>query len=88
MHCHIRTASLDGHAVRSVFVDPVWHGRGVGRHLMSRIERAARESGVSALVVPSSLTAQGFYITLGFITVREQLDGDERTLIMERALTP
>ncbi|MBC3956188.1 GNAT family N-acetyltransferase [Pseudomonas triticifolii] len=84
----VGTASLDGRAVRSVFVDPAWHRQGVGRRLMDEVERAAVEAGVSVLVVPSSLTAQGFYAALGFTMVREQLEGEERTLIMERVLKP
>ncbi|MGN2411416.1 N-acetyltransferase family protein [Pseudomonas syringae] len=83
----VGTASLDGRAVRSVFVDPEWHRQGVGRLLMTEVERVARENGVVSLVVPSSLTAQGFYVALGFEVVREQQDGEERTLIMERKLS-
>ncbi|RMM83084.1 GCN5-related N-acetyltransferase [Pseudomonas coronafaciens pv. striafaciens] len=82
----VGTASLDGHAVRSVFVDPDWHRRGVGRLLMEQIERVARGAGEERLVVPSSVTAQGFYAALGFKVVREHIEDEERTLIMERHL--
>ncbi|MCI3947126.1 GNAT family N-acetyltransferase [Pseudomonas syringae] len=82
----IGTASLAGGAIRSVFVDPDWHRQGVGRLLMATIEGAAREAGEDRLVVPSSLTAQAFYAALGFKVVREQQEGEERTLIMERSL--
>ncbi|RMO90196.1 GCN5-related N-acetyltransferase [Pseudomonas syringae pv. philadelphi] len=81
------TASLDGRAVRSVFVDPEWHRQGIGRLLMAEVERVARENGVACLVVPSSLTAQAFYAALGFEVVREQREGEERTLIMGRRLS-
>ncbi|AZC22483.1 MULTISPECIES: GNAT family N-acetyltransferase [Pseudomonas] len=80
------TASLDGRAVRTMFVDPAWQGRGIGRCLMLALQQAARESGEQSLIVPASITAEGFYARLGFRTVREQLDGEERTLIMERPL--
>ncbi|MDD1022348.1 MULTISPECIES: GNAT family N-acetyltransferase [Pseudomonas] len=82
------TASLDGRAVRSVFVDPAYHGHGLGRQLMAAVEQAALDSGLTSLVVPSSITAEGFYARLGFVRVREHYEGEELTLIMERALSP
>jgi len=82
----VGTASLEGRAVRSVFVDPAWHHQGIGRQLMAHIDHVARNAGVDVLIVPSSLTAQGFYTALGFKVVREQQEGEERTLIMEREL--
>ncbi|BBN65030.1 MULTISPECIES: GNAT family N-acetyltransferase [Pseudomonas] len=82
----VGTASLEGEVVRSVFVDPDRHRRGVGRLLMAELERVARKAGAVRMVVPSSLTAQGFYWALGFNVVREHLEGEERTLIMERQL--
>lgn len=82
------TASLDGRAVRSVFVDPAYHGHGLGRQLMAAVEQAALDSGLTSLVVPSSVTAEGFYARLGFVRVREHYEDEELTLIMERALNP
>lgn len=82
------TASLYGRAVRSVFVDPAYHGHGLGRQLMAAVEQAALDSGLTSLVVPSSVTAEGFYARLGFVRVREHYEGEELTLIMERALSP
>lgn len=81
------TASLDGRAVRSVFVDPAYHGHGLGRQLMAVVEQAALDSGLTSLVVPSSVTAEGFYARLGFVRVREHYEGEELTLIMERGLS-
>lgn len=82
----VGTASLEGQVVRSVFVDPDWHRRGVGRLLMAKLERVALETHIGLLIVPSSLTAQEFYKALGFRLVREHQEGEERTLIMERQL--
>lgn len=81
------TASLDGRAVRSVFVDPAYHGHGLGRQLMAAVEQAALDSGLTSLVVPSSVTAEGFYARLGFVRVLEHYEGEELTLIMERGLS-
>lgn len=82
----VGTASLDGSTVRSMFVDPGFQGRGIGRRLMSEVEQAARTMGVTLLIVPSSLTAEPFYAKLGFHAIRDSYHGDERTIIMERPL--
>jgi GNAT superfamily N-acetyltransferase len=84
----VGTASLEGGAVRTMFVAPDMQRRGVGRRLMAEVERAAREAGLMTLVVPSSVTAEPFYAGLGFKAVRDQYYSEERTIIMERALTP
>ncbi|WP_095204838.1 GNAT family N-acetyltransferase [Mesorhizobium carmichaelinearum] len=83
----VGTASLDGEVVRTVFVAPHVQGRGVGRRLMAEVELAAQKNGVKSLTVPSSLTAEVFYSRLGFKAVRDSYHGEERTIIMERALT-
>lgn len=83
----VGTASLDGEVVRTVFVAPDVQGQGVGKRLMAEVELAARRSGVKSLTVPSSLTAEVFYSRLGFKAVRDSYHGEERTIIMERALT-
>lgn len=82
----VGTASLDDLVVRTVFVQPEWQSRGVGRALMSEVERVAIERGVSVLAVPSSVTAEPFYAKLGFIAVRDSYHGEERTIVMERRL--
>lgn len=82
----VGTASLDGSVVRSVFVAPTAQRRGVGKQLLNELERSAREMGVTSLSVPSTVTAERFYSTLGFRAVRDSYHGDERTIIMERDL--
>lgn len=82
----IGTASLDGHVVRSVFVDPACHGRGVGRQLMNVIHATAASAGIQALRVPSSITAEAFYTTLGYQKIRDEFHGAERTIVMEKRL--
>ncbi len=82
----VATAALDANVVRSVFVNPMLQGQGIGRLLMLEIELRAREAGVTTLSVPSSLTAEPFYTHLGFHTVRDVYHGNERTLVMEKAL--
>ncbi len=85
-HQIVGTASLDGNAVRTVFVSADAQGRGIGRLLMGEVGRAAHETGVKMLVVASSVTAEPFYSRLGFKAVRDSYQGDERTIVMERSL--
>ncbi len=79
------TASLDGDVVRRVFVAPIHHGTGIGRQLMEAIHAAAIRTGVTALRVPSSITAQGFYARLGYRKFRDEFHGEERTIVMEKS---
>jgi len=83
----VGTGALDGNAVRSLFITPAQQRKGIGQALMSRIEKAALERCVEALLVPSSLTAESFYARLGYSVVRKQLHGEERTLIMTKPLS-
>lgn len=82
----VATASLDRNTVRSLFVDPVHQGKGLGSRLMATIESMAVQSGVKLLRVPSSITAEGFYLALGFLKIRDEFHGAERTIIMEKFL--
>ncbi|MDD1014937.1 GNAT family N-acetyltransferase [Pseudomonas sp. TNT2022 ID1025] len=82
----VATASLQGNVVRSVFVAPEMQGRGLGRALMQAVEALAQQSGQVLLRIPSSITAQGFYARLGYVQVREVMEGAERIIVMERAL--
>lgn len=82
----VATASLDQDIVRSVFVDPLHQGKGIGHDLMSTLETVATQNGVSLLRVPSSITAEGFYRSLGFRKLRDEFHGAERTIIMEKVL--
>jgi GNAT superfamily N-acetyltransferase len=84
--CLVGTASRDGAIVRAVFVVPGAQGRGIGRALMGAVERAAVAAGIATLTLQSSLTATGFYGRLGYRAVRENLHGEERTIVMEKRL--
>jgi len=82
----IATASLDGDVVRTVFVEPKYQGCGVGRKLMETIHTQALNADILSLLVPSSLTAEGFYASLGYRKIRDELHGAERTIVMEKSL--
>lgn len=86
-HQVVATASLDRDVVRSVFVHPEHQGSGLGSKLMATLQSAAQGANIEVLHVPSSITAEGFYLKLGFQKVRDEFHGAERTIIMERRLT-
>jgi N-acetylglutamate synthase-like GNAT family acetyltransferase len=87
-HRIVGTASLDGQTVRTLFVSPDVQGRGMGRLLMQVVEATARARHIAILRVSSTVTAEAFYARLGFTAVREKFYGDERTIVMERILSP
>ena len=69
----IATASIakykhsEGYAILlSVFVDPSSQGLGVGTMIVEYVEMEARNRSFHAMIVPSSITARGFYETLGY----------------------
>ncbi|WP_323613613.1 GNAT family N-acetyltransferase [Pseudomonas putida] len=82
----IGTAGLDRDVVRSVFVDPAHQKGGIGRHLMDVIHVTAARAGISAVRVPSSITAERFYTALGYQKIRDEFHGAERTIVMEKRL--
>jgi N-acetylglutamate synthase-like GNAT family acetyltransferase len=82
----VGTASLDGGAIRSVYVDPVYQRRGIGTQLMDILENTAREQSIAAIGVPSSITAEGFYRKRGYVFVRDEFHGEERTIIMRKKI--
>lgn len=82
----VATASLEANVVRSVFVDPSCQGKGIGKRLMEVIQSVAVTAGVETLRVPSSITAEGFYASLGFRKIRDEMHGAERTVVMAKGL--
>lgn len=52
--------------IEAVYVDPDHARRGVGRAIVSELERAARIAGVATLVLDASLNALPFYEALGY----------------------
>jgi N-acetylglutamate synthase-like GNAT family acetyltransferase len=84
----VATASLDRDVVRSVFVSPDHQGTGLGTALMATLISVANDANIKVLRVPSSITAEGFYLKSGFHKVRDEFHGAERTIVMERRLSP
>lgn len=52
-------------SLEHVWVDPAYHGRGIGRALVNRTLAHARELGLDRVQVQSDPFAEAFYVTLG-----------------------
>ncbi|GAB5445898.1 GNAT family N-acetyltransferase [Gymnodinialimonas sp.] len=82
----IGTGALHGAEVKSVFVAPDWHRRGVATALVRELERIAKRQGTQTLEVSSSLSATAFYTAMGFQETSRSFYGDEETVLMSKPL--
>ena len=71
----IGTATLNANKVEAVYVNPRYHGQGVGKKLMEKMESIARKKGFSEIILYSSITATGFYQRIGYTKIKRVLDG-------------
>lgn len=78
-------AVADGY-VKTLFVDPSLQGNGIGALLMVALEDFARRQGVEHLHVESSLTAEKFYLRIGYRIVKFQPDPSSATFLMVKDL--
>lgn len=62
----VGTVSLDQGEVATMFVSPEYQNQGIGTSLFQSLEAFARREGVTELRVPSSVTGEKFYQSLGF----------------------
>ncbi len=62
----VGTASLQDAGIYSMFVDPDFTRRGVGRALMNRLESLAYDHGQHLITLTSSITAVSFYLACGY----------------------
>jgi N-acetylglutamate synthase-like GNAT family acetyltransferase len=62
----LATGMLDNDRIEALFVHPQVMGQGLGRDLLAHLESLARERGVTALTLESTLNAADFYRSCGF----------------------
>ena len=83
----IGTASLKGDKVFTVFVNPDYHGRGVGSKLMDKVEELAKDKKYKILKVPSGLSSVEFYKHRGYKEVKRVHSKDHGdTIEMEKRI--
>lgn len=81
------TASLENNTIYSVFVDPEFHRKGIGRKLMEQVESVAEKRGIKRLEVPSSVTSVEFYRKLGYTEKKSYtLDQYGKIVLMTKTL--
>ncbi|KIC41904.1 hypothetical protein RA27_00355 [Ruegeria sp. ANG-R] len=78
----VGTGSLQDYELKSLFVTPDLHRRGIGSTLVAELEKAASERGLRELKVSSSLSAIKFYSSLGYVEESRQFFGEEETVVM------
>lgn len=82
----VGTGSLQGSELKSLFVSPELHRKGIGGTLVSELEKVAAERGLKQLSVSSSLSAVSFYSSLGYIEKSREFFGDEETVTMTKSI--
>lgn len=81
----------DSGEVDAVFVEPSWHGQGIGQDLLRAVEALARDNGLDKLFLSASLNALPFYERAGFRALRERMVPHRsgipiRSVLMEKRL--
>ena len=59
--------------IRTVFVSPDVHGRGIGTALMDHLENTAIKNGIAIITLFSSVSSRAFYLSRGYEEL-EQVD--------------
>ncbi len=62
----VATGTVVGNNIRRVFVLPEYQGRGLGKQVMTRLERHALAEGVESVELDVSLVSKRFYDRLGY----------------------
>ena len=80
------TVSRERNKVFTMFVDPRWAARGIGRQLMRHAEQQAAGEGHDHMETAASITAHAFYLALGYTDLRESETGFGLTYLMRKPL--
>jgi len=80
----VGTGALQGAEIKSVFVSPDWHRKGIGTALVCELERIAAREGHATLEVSSSLSATVFYAALGYSERSRKFFAEEETVTMSK----
>ena len=85
--------AVDGSVVAKLYVDPPYHGRGIGAALFRAAEALIRQGGYDHFTLGSSPSAVGFYQTMGAsVTGRKYLTrgplAGHHPVLMRKQLDP
>ena len=77
----------DTYWVLTLFVMPEYHGKGIGAMLMRHLEEYAKEIHTKKIIIPASITGNGFYYKLGYRYKDNKKEIDEKGhYMMEKEL--
>ncbi|MCA9487768.1 MAG: GNAT family N-acetyltransferase [Nanoarchaeota archaeon] len=62
--------SFDGREIRKLHVNPDFHGRGIGKKLVDKVEKLCIKKRIGKIIVKSSIFAEKFYEKIGFKKVK------------------
>jgi N-acetylglutamate synthase-like GNAT family acetyltransferase len=82
----VGTIALGRDRLRTLFVEPGLQGSGLGARLVAHLEAHARQAGVAALSLSSSLTARGFDERLDYRMIRREEHDGVSTFLMTKTL--
>ncbi|MDD4271263.1 MAG: GNAT family N-acetyltransferase [Patescibacteria group bacterium] len=71
---------------RAVFVNPNYHGKGIGRELMNRLESDAKKWGFRSVSLKASPFAVNFYKKLGYKKIKEIVGDVGSMTLMKKQL--
>ncbi|WP_028536400.1 GNAT family N-acetyltransferase [Paludibacterium yongneupense] len=69
--------------IDAIFVDPVRMGSGIGRRMLTHLERLARQAGLVRVHLDATLNAADFYRTCGFTGSGQALYRSPRGIVLE-----
>lgn len=70
----IGISALEDNVIYTVFVNPDYHGKGIGAMLMKKIENYALSKDINLVILYASLSAHEFYSKLGYEKIGEEDD--------------
>ncbi|MBU4246214.1 MAG: GNAT family N-acetyltransferase [Nanoarchaeota archaeon] len=75
---------IENNHVFNLFVNPTFHGIGIGTRLMAHAEKIVKNRGYSFVELPSSITADKFYKKLGYKEIEKKRDKNIGEIIILR----
>ena len=79
---------IDNVQLRAMAVYDDWQGKGIGRLLVTALEKLAAEQGYKRIELHSRDVAKGFYLSLGYNTCSDEFtEVGIRHVMMEKPLT-
>jgi len=67
----IGTVSCEANIIYSLFVDPEYQNKGVGKNLLERVEKYILDRGYKKIELSASLTAVPFYRKNGYVELKK-----------------